>query len=348
MEAFNKVQISKPSWLHKLARLPNNYVLGMQLKPIEFGEIVPWQIETELLIKIIGYCTHRASLVCKIWKGISDTVTTHIQTEMTVEDEQLIQLSLRFPNLQYLDVRGNFLLTEKSVGLLTRLISLKLGMSNRFGDETVSKLTNLTSLRASSSMSDVSLSLLTNLRQLDACIGRKFTDASMSKLTNLTHLVINTESITDHSFFQLTKLSHLTLKRTHTVTDESLSRLTNLIYLHLVVTEQTTDRTISCLTGLNNLKLTSPCLFISQGGMKPFGFSPVTDISISLLTNLTSLYTDGACSISITDKSISLLPKVKVNRSPDVTPFNEKSPWENDQFCANNTPDLRRIELDVI
>jgi len=115
---------------------------------------------------------------------------------------------------QFCDWRTFIRLRSTCRKVRERLPIKKVPEKFKLNDDSVSKLSSLTTLYANGnpSITDASVSKLTNLKSLDACYNQSITDASISKLTNLTTLY-----------------ARGTPSRTNPlITDVSISKLTNL------------------------------------------------------------------------------------------------------------------------
>lgn len=210
---------------------------------------------------------------------------------------------------------------DEDLQRFTKLKTLVLGdRNNRITDDTLSKLTNLTSFAyCGSQITDRSISCLTNLKTLALDNNKNITDEGIQKLTNLTALGLDKEeSIDGRGFESLTKLESFHLSY-HEGWDESFDLtigkdtfryLTNITSLDMYANDVIKIGTLAKLPRLKSLSI-------------GYDFM-INDDNISQLSNLTSLRVSD-CSLNHSGKVIETMTNL-VSLEVDFFKHVEKMP----------------------
>lgn len=211
-------------------------------------------------LKKLTNLTHLALLSRRVGSPSDDEGISHL-TKLN---------SLSLPNCRVISDEG-----FKNIG--TNLTELNLAQNRSISDACLSQLTNLKNLDIShgSLISDHGLSCLTQLEVLTLVMNNSISDVGLMSLTKLKNLNLDfSEKISDKSLMKLTNLTKLSVDNSR-ITNKSVKKLTNLLSLSSY-TLIPNDYSLSFLTNLTELKIN-----VNE---------QISDLSMSLLTNLTILY----------------------------------------------------------
>lgn len=245
-----------------------------------------------------------------------------LQTDFLTDD-----CLLHLTNLLHLNLSWNRSITNAGLRNLPQLTRLDLNSSVSIDHDGISHLTTLTDLNLRNiglRIKNVGIERLTRLQRL--IISRNdITSDALWNLTNLTHLELRMKEydLNDEILKRLTKLCYLSILYHSSVTDDGLSHLVSLSSLTFFPSRLITDLSVCQLTNLtsleflnaraeenirvnareDNIRVNAKYLrnqenLVTDAGLKTLtqlvslgiaGNRVVSDKSISLLTNLTSL-----------------------------------------------------------
>ena len=182
------------------------------------------------VVKIIFYkCDFRSQIKLKS----SSPYFYKIPIVSIPEDYHLLltdDILLNFPQLENLDLKKNFNVTDSGVKNLKNLKGLVVGVN----------------------ITDDGIAELTNLQILSSDFDR-ITDNGIAGLKNLMHLYISESfDITDKGISQLKNLNTLSINYNNNVTDNGIANLQNLTILEICDNNKITDSGIAKLKKLKN------------------------------------------------------------------------------------------------
>lgn len=163
-----------------------------------------------------------------------------------------------FENIKYLDLRGNFKITDSTLSKMKDLIKLKLNCCSEITDEGLKYLKNLKSLYLFEykKITKKGLNYLKNTLKILFLYGESnIKDGDLKGLDIRVLYLKENKNITNKGLNYLKNLEKLSLEKNNNITDDGINRLKNLKILYLPKNNKITNKGILPLKNIEKLDL---------------------------------------------------------------------------------------------